>query len=532
MGGADERSEEGGGHHRSRSSALPNTLPEMDFDSIPYAPGGLGPLGHNADFRKDRLGSLQRLTGQAGLVRLRLPIRIVRAVIANHPDAAQEVLVEKAKLFNKSDMLRFSLFPLAGEGIFTSNGELWRRQRKLMAPMFQPKALEGFIPDMVEATHRTMEGWADGREVALNTETTRLTMAVAGKTLFGADTFSEADDLGHALTVALDWAGWIIGRPLAVGHIVARRFFADLAEEGPSMLRGPARKAALELRGPAVLFGSRGRELARSIETLDQQVQRMIDERRRSTARSEDLLTRLLEARDDDGEKMSDRQTRDEILTLFVAGHETTATGLAWTIYEACRNPEIYAAMEREADALGDAPTFADIEKLDVCLRAFKEALRLYPPVYMFGRDSAVPVSVMGYDLPRPTNVMISPWVMHRLQPYWPDPERFDPDRFLPAEEAKRHRYAYLPFSAGPRICLGIHFAYMEAPLVLATMMKRYRFELLAPDVPEPSATLRPKHGVRVRLKRRERSGRARQGRGERGGALSSEDASTPSSEG
>jgi cytochrome P450 len=201
---------------------------------------------------------------------------------------------------------------------------------------------------------------------------------------------------------------------------------------------------------------------------------------------------------------MSDRQVRDEVLTLFVAGHETTATGLAWTIYLACRHPAILAALQREVDAVGDAPGVADLPRLDLCLRAFKEALRLYPPVYAFGRDSLSPVTIAGYDLPPPTNMMTSPWVLHHNPRFWPDPERFDPDRFLPEHEAGRHRYAYLPFGAGPRICLGSHFAYMEAQLALAVILRRYSFELLGDDEPEPGATLRPRHGVRVRVRRRE----------------------------
>jgi cytochrome P450 len=473
----------------------------MRFETMPYAPGGEGFLGHNADFRADRLGALRRLTGvQSPMLRLKLPVRSVCAMIANDPDIAQEVLVEKAKVFAKSDMLRFSLFPLAGEGIFTSNGELWRRQRKLMAPLFHFKALEAYAPDMVACALRTATRWRDGTEISLATETTHLTMAIAGKTLFGADTFSEADELGHALTVTLDWAGWIIGRPMAIAHIIARRNFELWAERSTGLVSSLARRAEQKVRGPALLFGKRGRELADAIVVLDTQVQKMIDDRRRSSDHHGDLLSRLLEAKDDDGAPMSDRQIRDEILTLFVAGHETTATGLAWTIHEACKNPKVYAEMEREADAVGDSPTIADLGKLDMCLRAFKEALRLYPPVYMFGRDATADVELGGYDLPRSTNVMISPWVMHRQRQVWPDPEKFDPERFQPAIESRRHRYAYLPFSAGPRFCLGIHFAYMEAPLILAALLRRFRFELLAEDHAEPSATLRPKYGVRVRV--------------------------------
>jgi cytochrome P450 len=478
----------------------------VDFASIPQAPGGESFLGHNADFRNDRLGALRRLTGlESPVLRLKLPMFGVRAMVANHPDVVQEALVEKAKHFDKSDMLRFTLFPLAGEGIFTSNGELWRRQRKLMAPLFHPKALEAYAPDMVACALRTIDRWRDGDELALNAETTRITMAVAGKTLFDADTFTEADELGHALTVTLDWAGWIMGRPMAITHILLRRYFGALAETSSGKIAELAKRAELGVRGPVLLFGKRGRELADAIVVLDDQVQRMIDERRRSKCDQGDLLSRLLNARDDDGTAMDDRQIRDEILTLFVAGHETTATGLAWTIHEACKDPRVYQEMEREADATGDAPSVADLPKLDMCLRAFKEALRLYPPVYIFGRDANTNVTLAGYDVPRNTNVMMSPWVMHRHPHLWPNPERFDPERFRPEAEAARHRYAYLPFSAGPRFCLGIHFAYMEAPLVLAALLRRFRFELLREDEPEPSATLRPRHGIRVRVRSRRR---------------------------
>lgn len=471
---------------------------------MPLAPGGTGFLGHNAEFRRDRMGMLRKLTQVSEPVaRLKLPAPGVRAMVALDPDVVQEILVEKAKSFKKSDMLRFSLFPLAGEGLFTSNGELWRRQRKLMAPLFHPKALEAYAPDMVGCAMRTVDGWEDGQELSLAAETTHLAMAIAGKTLFGADTFTEADSLGHALTVTLDWAGWVIGRPLAIGHVMLKRAFSNLAKSGPEMLKPYAEKGALATRGPIALIGKRGREVAKAVVVLDQQVQRLIDDRRAASTSHEDLLARLLTARDEDGERMSDRQIRDEILTLFVAGHETTATGLAWTIHEACKDPKVYAEMEREADAVGDSPTVNDLGKLDMCLRAFKEALRLYPPVYMFGRDSIDQVSLGGYDLQPPTNTLVSPWVIQRLPRLWKDAERFDPERFRPEQEAKRHRYAYLPFSAGPRFCLGIHFAYMEAPLVLAVLLRRYRFELVESDVPEPSATLRPKAGVKVRVRRR-----------------------------
>jgi cytochrome P450 len=467
----------------------------MDFQTIPLAPGGEGFLGHNGEFRKNRMGMLQLLaeTDQP-IMRLRMPLPGVRLLVINDPELVQEMLVEKGRVFDKSDMVRFSLFPLAGEGLFTSNGDLWKKQRKLMAPLFHQKVLEHYANDMVQCALRTVERWRDGQSLTLLSETTRLTMSIAGKTLFAADTFGEADEIGRALTVALDWSGWIVGRPVAILHIRARR----LAE------RFGLSRVAERLRGPVALWGRRGRELADAIALLDDRVQRMIDERRRADPEAHaDLLARLLGARDEDGSAMDDRQVRDEVLTLFVAGHETTATGLAWTAYLLARHPEILAAVEREVDAVGDSPTVADLPRLQLCLRAFREALRLYPPVYVFGRDSRGDVSLAGYSLPPPSNVLVSPFALHRRTAIWPNPERFDPDRFLPEREAARHRYAYIPFGAGPRVCIGNQFAYMEAQLAMAVLFRRFRFESLGDDEPEPSATLRPRHGIRVRLRAR-----------------------------
>jgi cytochrome P450 len=481
----------------------------MDFEAIPVAPGAEGPLGHNRSFLRDRMGTLRRIAREASpLMRLRLPLPGIRAVAVNAPEVVQEVLVENAKHFDKSDMLRFSLWKLAGEGLFTSNGELWRRQRRIMAPLFTPRVLEAYAGDMIACTLRTVDGWSDGQPLLLARETTRLTMGIAGKTLFDADTFSEADEIGRALTTALAWTGWVVGRPGSLAHIVAKRVVGGLARRTTGQVHDLLARAEYRMGGPIALVGRRDRELARAVTFLDDYVQRMIDDRRRAAAdpgaARSDLLTRLLEARDEDGARMSDRQVRDEVLTLFVAGHETTATGLAWTLYLAVRHPEILAAMVREVDAVGDAPTAADLPRLPLCLAAFKEALRLYPPVYVFGRDSTAPVTIAGYDLPAPTNVLTSPWVLHHSARSWPDPERFDPERFRPEAEAARHRYAYLPFGAGPRVCLGNHFAYMEAQLALAVILRRHTFELLGDDEPEPGATLRPRHGIRVRVHRRD----------------------------
>lgn len=477
---------------------------------MPFAPGGEGFLGHNREFREERVAMLDRFAvSPEPVVRMRLPFPGFQAFVVNSPDTVQELLVEKAKSFDKSDMLRFTLRHLAGEGLFTSNGDLWKRQRKLMAPLFAPKALEKYAEAMIASSRRVAERWADGQALSLLHETTTLTMSIAGKTLFDADTFGEADEIGRALTVALEWTAWSAGRPLAISHLMGRRLLRGLAPRAPGWAKKPLADVIDRLQGPIVLFGERGRALAEAIELLDARVQRMIDDRRAALARGEaqeDLLSRLLDARDeDDGARMSDRQVRDEILTLFVAGHETTATGLAWTIYSLCKNPEVYAAVQREVDALGHDATTKDLGRLELCARVFKEALRLYPPVYVVGRDAQEAVTLGGYEIPPYSQVAYSAWALHRSPHVWSDPLRFDPDRFLPEREAKRHRYAWVPFGAGPRVCIGNHFAIMEAQLALAYMLRRARFELLGDEEPDPSAaTLRPRHGVRVRVRLRD----------------------------
>ncbi len=475
--------------------------PARAFEEIPWLEGATGWSGHNALIRKDRL-AFARLVADAArpLSRVKTPFADVVAI--GTPEIAHEILVEKHADFIKSAMLRFSLYPLAGDGLFTSDGELWKRQRKLMAPLFHPGALASYAEDMVACTEREVSTWRDGDSLPIFRETTRITMAIAGKTLFDADTFSEADAIGEALTMALDWTAKQAGGPFAIAHLVTSRMLEKSSDASPEPVRAKLKEVAARLRMPLFLPGAEGRTLQRALDHLDAHVQHMIDDRR-SGARKNDLLARLLHAHDDDHGVMSDKQLRDEVLTLFVAGHETTATGLAWTVDLLCRHPEWYARVRAEVDALGRRPTLADLPKLEVCLRVFKEALRVYPPVYFFGRTAQRETTIGGVRLPRFTNVVILPWALHRNPRVWPDPERFDPDRFLPAAEHARHRSAWLPFGAGPRVCIGNHFALMEAPLVLATMFRDHDFELLERDTPEPFATLRPRKGVPVRVKKR-----------------------------
>jgi len=427
----------------------------------------------------------------------------------NHPESLQELLVEKARVFEKSMMIRFALYPLAGEGLFTSKGALWRRQRRTMAPLFHPARVADFAGDMVACVDRAVDDWRDGDELTLLRETTRITMSVAGKTLFHADTFGEADEIGQALTTALGFVADNSPSPLALGHLLMHKLLKTAARHAP----GGAHLSALasHFEKPVFVPGEPGRRLREAITFLDATVQSMIDARGAAPGEHADLLARLLEARDeDDGASMSDKQIRDEVLTLFVAGHETTATALAWSIYLLGRHPEIYAAVEREVAALDGPPTHADLPRLPLTLRVFKEALRLYPPVYFDGRQAEADTTLEGIACPEGTVVLFAPYSLHRRPDLWPDPERFDPDRFLPEAEAARSRYAWLPFGIGPRVCIGMGFALMEGQLVLARLIQRARFEVTSEEQPDPSATLRPRGGVPVRIALRD--GRQREG--------------------
>jgi cytochrome P450 len=477
----------------------------MALEDIPLVSGAERLRGHTAEFERDRFAFLSRVSNEVDEIgRLRFLTRDI--IVVNSPAAIHEVLVDKARSFEKSPMIRIALYPLVGEGLFTSGGALWRRQRRLMAPVFHRPKIDALAPVMVDCARAACEGWADDAVMDVASETTRIAMAVAGRTLFGIDTFDEADTLGHALTVALQWVDHA-ATSLPIALQVELRLALLGATAGPAPLRRALERTLTRLEAPILWPTRRNRELSRAIALLDARVQRMIDARRAAAEPRHDLLSHLLRARDeDDGGSMSDKQVRDEILTLFVAGHETTANGLAWAIYLLVRHPELYARARAVVDALdGRLPTLADVERLEFLGRVFKEALRLYPPVYLFARISVAEVTIAGHVVPERSIVIVSPWTVQRRADLWPEPTRFDPDRFAPELEAARPRDAWIPFSDGPRVCIGAHFAQLEAPLVLATLLQRADFTL-AEDreiLPDESATLRPLGGIPMRVKRR-----------------------------
>lgn len=478
----------------------------MDGTPLADIPSLGTPLEQLRSMRNNRLEGLARFNAEVGDIG-RFAFVFGDIVMVNSPELVHEVLVSQASSFQKSPIVRGAMFPLVGQGLFTSDGELWRRQRKVMAPLFKHSALGHFAADMTSCAERAARTWRDGAEIDMARETTRIAMAVAGKTLFDMDTFDESDDLGAALTTALEWAGEQSASITLIAQARASIGIDLLADHLPGSISRFARGLSERAVKPILWPGARTRELKRAVAILDERVARLIRERRQTAMEKGDLLSLLLSARDEDGQRMSDRQVRDEVLTLFVAGHETTASSLAWAFMLLAKHPGVYAALRAEVDAIGHVPTFEDLPRLGLALRVFKESLRLYPPVFMFGRVSCEAVRIGHYLLPKGTVVLVAPYALHHRKEVWPDPERFDPDRFLPEREQKRHKSAFLPFSAGPRTCIGNYFALMEGPLVLATLLHYADVELSAGREikAEASATLRPKGGIPMTVRLRNR---------------------------
>jgi len=476
----------------------------MNILDIPLLSGATW-SGHMDEIKHDRFGLFHRLNRECGDIG-RIAVLGIPLVFANGPEVLHEVLVEKARSFIKSPGLRGPLKPFAGQGLFTSEGELWRQQRKLMAPLFTHARIERYAAAMAECASHAIAGLRKGEVVDMARIATHIAMRIAGKTLFGIDTLDEADELGAALTVALRWATDQSQAPLYVVQLRALGALNSLVERLPPPHRERGETLLETMLEPIRLPGEQTRQFEAALAVIHGRVDRMIAERRASGTNRPDLLSMLLEARDEGGSQMSDQQVRDEIVTLFIAGHETTATALAWSLYLLGRDPEAYARARAEARSLPGSPTATvtrtDLPALGYCLRVFKEAMRLYPPIYFFGRQSTADVTIGGYDLPRNTVVLISSYALHHRPEIWPDPERFDPSRFEPQAEEGRHRQAYLPFSAGPRTCIGNLFALMEGPIVLATILRQVDLELTSQVEIEPDtyATLRPAGGVSMRV--------------------------------
>jgi cytochrome P450 len=476
---------------------------------VPAVPGATL-LGHMGQFRDDwnRLRLLRAAAAAAPVSRLRF--LHVPVLSINSPEGAREVLVEQAAAFEKAPATRVILRPLAGDGLFTSEGALWKRQRRLMSPLFHPSQLATYVPAMGAVTRHAAATLRDGESLDLSRLMTRITMGIVGATLFGTETLTDADTLGDALTTTLKWVDENQASPFLTLQLSVVSMLEKLRPRVPGAFEDLQRRLESALEEPVLMPGARDPALDDAVRVLDTYIRKMIGERREHPPVDErvDLLTRLLYARDTEADHgsargaahgMSDDQVRDEALTLFVAGHETTANALSWAFYLLARHPEARARVQAEADALGGDPiTVFDPAKFVYTTRVLKEALRLYPPLILLGRRTLSPFILDGTRYPSRIPVFINVYGIHHLPDVWPDPDRFDPDRFLPEREAARHKAAWIPFGVGPRVCIGNAFALMEGPIVLLTLMRMMRFDINPWRVIEPDAfaTLRPKGGV------------------------------------
>jgi cytochrome P450 len=464
--------------------------------------------GHASQFREehgDFFLRVQRECGDIGTFRF----FNVRVVVVSSPEVIHEVLVERAKSFEKGLAFRMQFHTVAGKGLFTSAGDLWRRQRKLMSPLFQPAAVRGYADMMNTVIARYLDGWRDGAVIDAGREMSRITMAVTGKALFDSDEFDDADEVGAAVQTVFEFLSEQAGSNSLIARAALGGMLVALGELPPwaDALR---ERAIARLATPPRWLTAKGRALHAAIALLDAKIQQFIDDRRRAGPKR-DLLTALLAARDDDGSVMTDHQLRDEAFTLFVAGYETTAIGATWTLALLGRHPEIYRRWKAEAAALGGrVPTADDAPRLGYAARMFKEAMRLYPPGFIIDRATTEEVEIGGYLLPKNTAIIISPYAFHRRPDLWPDPERFDPERFTPEAEAARPRLAWLGFGAGPRVCIGAQFAALEAQLLFAQIAQRFDLTLVSLDPLRASfeSGLRPATPVLMRVRHADRHDR------------------------
>lgn len=432
---------------------------------VPLGPKGHWLSGNLPDFRASRLDFLTHCARTYGdVTALRFAHR--RIYLVSHPDLIEEILVTHSRHFIKHFALRLNPL-LLGKGLLTSEGDFWLRQRRLIQPVFVRSRIASYGPTMVAAARQVTGAWRAGERRDIMIEMMQMTLQIAAKTLFDAEVGTEAHDIVHALQVLQD-------------NFIAR-FNSTLPP--PIWLPTPAN---LRLR--------------RAIRRLDEILYGFIRQRREQPSERGDLLSLLLAARDEEGSRMTDRQVRDEAMTLFLAGHETTALALSWAWYLLAQHPDAEAKLAAEVrEVVGDRdPTVDDCPRLKYAEMVALEAMRLYPPAYVVGREALVDCAIGGYRIPRGTTVLMSQWVVQRDPQYFAEPEQFRPERW--GEDALRNlpKFAYFPFGGGPRLCIGNTFAMMELVLVLAVLAQRFHFRLQPGAIvtPQPTFTLRPLPGI------------------------------------
>jgi cytochrome P450 len=441
------------------------------MSAMPPLPGPKGRflLGSLPEFGRDLLGFFSSSARYGDVVAFRLAR--YPALLLYHPDHVEQVLVTRSRDYAKHSFFFRHVGAIFGNGLLTSEGDFWLRQRRLAQPAFHRERIAGYADTMAACAEEHVAGWRHGERRDLHREMMAVTLQIVARTLFGAAVEQDAAAVGHAFDLVVREIAVRVARPLRIPDAIPT----------PGNLRYRA-----------------------GLRQLDRIVYEMIRTRRAQGGGGADLLSLLLHAQDEDGSRMTDAQLRDEAITLFLAGHETTAIALAWTLLLLARHPEAAARLAAEVDAVlgGRRPTMADLPRLARAEQAIKEAMRLYPPVYAVGREAVHDSEVGGIPVAKGTTVFMSQWVIHRDPRFYPEPHAFRPERWASEEARALPKFAYFPFGGGPRLCIGNTFAMMEAVLILAVLAGRFRFELEpGPEVtPFPSITLRPRHGIPLRV--------------------------------
>lgn len=396
--------------------------------------------------------------------------------LLSNPDYIKEALITENRNFIKNRALQLAKNVL-GEGLLTSEGDFHHRQRRLIQPAFHHQQIANYAATMVQYATRTHNRWKEGSTLDIHKEMMRLTLAIVGKTLFDTDMEVEAEEIGKALTEVLEGLNRTTTLPLG-----------EILEKIPL----PANRAYLQAR-----------------KRLDATIYRIINDRRASGEDHADLLSMLLAAQDTEGDggRMTDKQVRDESMTIFLAGHETTANALTWTFYLLSQNPEKEERLHQEIDTVlnGHPPTFEDVPKLPYTKKVLTESMRLYPPAWVLGREAITPLQIGNYVIPEGAGVLMSQYVIHHDPRYYSDPNRFNPERWTPEFEKSLPSFAYFPFGGGARSCVGEQFAWMEGILLLTTIAQEWQMRLVSGHrvAMLPRITLRPKYGMRMTLTKR-----------------------------
>lgn len=434
-------------------------------------------LGDLPDFQRDMLGLYAEASRLGDVATVRF--MWVDTFLISHPDLIKHILQDHNRNYVRNAFLIDTLKPVNGLNLFTADGDSWLSRRRLMQPAFHRQRIAAFGPVIVGSARAMLDRWGDRSTLAIEQEMMAVTLQVAGRALFSRDLLGESDQLGEAFSTISEYVNYRFRTPFAP---------------------------------PEWWPNQHNRALRAAMEVHDRVIYSLIRERRALREQPGDLLGMLIDARDaDSGQGMTDDELRREISVMMFAGHETTAVTLTWALYLLSHNLEARQRLEDEVDTAleGRDPTIEDLPKLAFTRRVVDETLRLYPPAWGVARQSVAADTLGGFRLPAGSGLTLFTYGIHRDPRFWPDPERFDPDRFLPERSENRPAFAYLPFGGGPRLCIGNSLALTEATLILAMITQRFRLTLTPghPVRPQPIFTLHTSHGLPMLPERRERIG-------------------------